>query len=686
MEGIFTDDDLFPKQSIEDVEPGCVNPDFVQEDCLPPRKWVPRVRTGFFYNRDRQYYLYDKKASAYLMELTWTRLRLTDIIDPETAIVEFRGFQVPESSYRFDGHYIEVNHAGLSHPGTHIEGVHLDVSKLDPFDLGIVFNPSEFVTVRGTSKFSVAGSGAFTTISVEQRLPLIQGTLFYEFPVIPNPRAPIVITDDTMEPWDRRQISPEFRVDYTTGRFHINEYRNLMRNGDFSEGLDYWHVLTGTVTVETENATFGELKSKAAVGNNYIMMDSDGSMSQLFPAQDNQTYSVQFRARAEVDTTITVRGISRDITGAGAIGDVVFNIEGGEDWTEFSTSYTLIGGSVSFELIFFAGDDDCEVDTIQTVVERYPVDFFQAHPLSTVEYEIGDGIWYEHHRLIRYDRFGKVQYNHFPLGEIDLNPVTSVLHDGFLYFHESDELSDWQLGMGGVEFDSAADPVTSFVKGRRHVPYAKVSGPGKFIQTGVFNLFNPNWTEEIVDVSPTPQPASVSIKTFSGTTIIEHTGLSLAWALKPGDKQVELSLGHGITVSEGHLKIVDPATSEEKIVFFVERNANTFILGQPFGFSAPIGTAVEAETRRLRIKEEREIDFVVTVEDGLSNAMDQYAGATGLTVLSGSSGDLEVSTLVNKTNQDGQHSYKVTGVNAGTIMLFEYTAGSITADLEIEVV
>ena len=155
---------------------------------------------------------------------------MVDVIDPKTAEVEFRGIVVPPEAYRFDGHYIEVNHASLSHAGTHIEGVHLDVSLLDPFGLGILFTPGDFITVRGDTGYSVSGSGTFTSISVEHRIALNEGTQYYEFPVIPNPVAPVVITDDSIESWNREQIAPEFRVDYTTGRLYINEHKNLIFN------------------------------------------------------------------------------------------------------------------------------------------------------------------------------------------------------------------------------------------------------------------------------------------------------------------------------------------------------------------------------------------------------------------------------------------------------------------------
>lgn len=701
MEGIFTDDDLFVKQSVEDAPPACVDPDFVQEDCIPPKKWVPKIRTGFFYNRDRQYYLYDKKASTYLMDLTWTRLRLSDVIDPATAVVKFRGFVVPVSAYRFDGHFIEVNHAGLSHPGTHIEGVHLDVSLLDPFNLGIVFDPSEFITIDGTSKFSVAGSGVFTNISVEQRLPLTAGTIFYEFPVIPNPRAPIVITDDSVQSWDRRQLAPEFNVDYVTGRFHINEHRSLMRNGDFEQDLDFWKINSGTVTIGTGNPGFGEFIEKPAVGNKYAELDSTANFSQEFPVNENGAFTLQFKARALTSAILKVHFIFNFAAGGGSVTFLTpFQLVASADWKDFSMSigqanqartpdFVIPPTTTSIEVVISvdaATAEPLEIDAVHFVDERFPVDVFEAHPLSTIEYEVGDGIFYTHHRLIQYDRFGKIQTNHFPQPEIDLNPVTSVIHDGFLYFHESDSISDWQLGLGGSVFDPLGNPVTSFVKGRRHVPYAKLSGPGKFIQTGIFNIHNPKWTEEVVDTVPIPIPAEVSINTFSGTAVIELIGLSLAFALGAKDLEVELSLGHGINVSQGHVKIVDPTTSLEKIVFFVDRVGNTLKLGEPFGFAAPIGTVVKVETRRLRVKENRDIDFTVTVEDTLFNAMDQLEGQLSLTVISGGGGDLIVSTLLHVTNQDGQQSFKATGVVASGIMLFEYTAGNITAELEIEVV
>ena len=80
--------------------------------------------------------------------------------------------------------------------------------------------------------------------------------IIHEFPEKPKLNAPVIMTDDRMKLWDRRDITPEFLVN-ANNRIVFNTPKNEILNPDFeaSSDLDFW-MITASPATATENANF----------------------------------------------------------------------------------------------------------------------------------------------------------------------------------------------------------------------------------------------------------------------------------------------------------------------------------------------------------------------------------------------------------------------------------------------
>lgn len=139
-----------------------------------PARLTPSVHSGYFYAQDRQYYLFGRKASCYLEDITWYRLPLAGTPIAGTEQVWVNGIDITGSGqYGFDGGYILINGTSITHPGTLIEEVNYDTTLLDPIDLGGVFDPSTSVFV--TYDFTLWASSTDATLDIVDGTATVAG-------------------------------------------------------------------------------------------------------------------------------------------------------------------------------------------------------------------------------------------------------------------------------------------------------------------------------------------------------------------------------------------------------------------------------------------------------------------------------------------------------------------------------
>lgn len=574
----------------------------------PPKKWVPKIRTGFFYVGDRQYYLFEKKATCYLAEITWTRLRLAAVVDPATITVYFRGIEVSAEAYRVDGPYIEVNHSRLytTYPGKTFNELHLDVDWHDPVDLGIEFAPDDTIRVVGTGKYSVTGSGTFTSVVVDQYIPLYDGERIYRFDVIPERHAPVVITDDSLYSWDGRQFSPQFSIDYSTGELTFNAAKQLLYNSFFDNGTDYWMPIGGGIgTISQSDAFYGEIGRKPYIGLFMMQFDvgTGVGIKQRIRVEETRPHAFNTLVRAVQAATVYLTFRYYDVTNTllGTDTDSLF-LPAGSDWTKIhklinrynqvrNPDYEMPAGTYEMEIELTHDGNSLDVDHICLYESHLETDLYTPNPLSTVEFEVGTGLYYTHYHELIWDHHGRVNGNLFVQEEINVNPMFRVFPVGFIYFYEFDGVADYGLGHGGLLYDTESE---SFIqtRGRKHVPYAKTSGIGKLTQVGYFDLWNPAWTEEAVHVARYPEVVVLDLEGQYGEQI-KTTSTTINTDAAAGDRQLSVA-ATPIPDNEGYVLIGSEA-------FRFTRDGNTFNIGSPLVSSYSSGENVTFEHKRLRV-------------------------------------------------------------------------------------
>ena len=145
-------------------------------DVEYPDRLTPSIHSGYFYLQDRKYYLYSKKASAYLEDLTWYKIALGDKPIAGTERVWVNGIEVTGSGqYRFNDDSILVNGTSITHPGTLIEEVNYDNTLIDAIDLGDVFDPS--TTIRVDYEYNVWVNSTSATLDIIDGAATVAGIL-----------------------------------------------------------------------------------------------------------------------------------------------------------------------------------------------------------------------------------------------------------------------------------------------------------------------------------------------------------------------------------------------------------------------------------------------------------------------------------------------------------------------------
>lgn len=138
--------DVYP---IVDGEPN--TPDHVVSALLgenkPPRL-TPRVRSGYFHMGDRRHFLYAKKATCYLEDLTWYAFQLSDEVIRGSETVLVRGIDITGTDqYRFRGPYLLVNAGAFTHPGEHPGDIDHHPEAYSPYENGDIKNPNYEVRI-----------------------------------------------------------------------------------------------------------------------------------------------------------------------------------------------------------------------------------------------------------------------------------------------------------------------------------------------------------------------------------------------------------------------------------------------------------------------------------------------------------------------------------------------------------
>jgi hypothetical protein len=431
---------------------------------------------------------------------------------------------------------------------------------------------------------------------------------------IPQDRAPVVITDDSIENSDERGFQTEFRVDYADGTIDFNAARNYVQNPSLeirSTGMIFdqplypypleWEV--------TDPGAILPVTGEAYHGNYCYQLTGSGQLLQTVSVDPDQEWSVTARftdgigklcvnfldsSKRYIDTTGGLIGQAQpnyaqclySATNPSSSGwDVASLYFGTVSAVECTgeTVYTIPGNVVEFEVKLLRESGNPCTDAIMVEQGRPYTDFEPLDPNITIEYEtLTRGYW-------TIPPSGLLP---FEAQDLDVNPINVPVPGGYLIAEEFSNVEDFQLGIGGLAEGAVTSPsgildLTGEIDvnfGRQHLPYAKTSGFTKFRQRKTFHLQNPLPIMDVTDLTipngnPLPVPAAIEYAQREGFAVV---GSQLRLYVVP-DERLPVRIDafildqHSnpafvwlsrITTTAGVINPPDPVTSHSGQIFF----------------------------------------------------------------------------------------------------------------------
>lgn len=202
--------------------------------------WYPRVHDGFFYIREKEYYLYADKQTHKLSDCAVTRIMTPKRIAINKPIgIYIGGVEISSDSYDVAGNYVTIYHKGTNAYSLHTE-IEIHASYRKWGSGGFIYSKMVYRTKIGTGKTK----------------------FFLPEPAILEGGAPVVITDDKSSKLDTvDSINREFTIRWNE-EFGLNEIifscnTNVIDNPQF----DYytgllplgWHSTTGVSVVGSKD-------------------------------------------------------------------------------------------------------------------------------------------------------------------------------------------------------------------------------------------------------------------------------------------------------------------------------------------------------------------------------------------------------------------------------------------------
>ena len=472
--------------------------------------WTPRVHRGYFWVRDREYYLYAQKRGCTLQDISRTFW---------------------ETSVNLIGFSVEVSIGGTTVPEANWD-VHGDRFVLHHKDLGFT-SVNEQVRVTGEyDEWSDTKQG-FNRKTITMYLTIRDGETRYVLPETVKDSGPVVVTDDTIRRMNDRSFLPQqFRVKTSTvpGEDQEIEFRdnNLLLNSDFHYGSadpSNWET-KGVSSTSVLNAGArwpirGEHMLALAGGPNtseyvgqQVKIDPDDAyfFSCYFGGGQLMLEALYFDAMNREITGYSNTITLDPVTGWHRVGARLTNATSAEvntgepDVTAwFTDSDIAIPADADSVLLKLSSADTGYVDCAKFEKGFRPSKYtgLPRGPDLTIEYEIGEGRFYE-------------------IEDLGISAVRNPMHAGFLHIgavpakqfdsgapQDSTTLSDWLWSTGRTDV----------------LPWAKMHGINKMVRAVDFNdLDEVRAPREISPGLAVPNPAEININPGTVTARQDNSG------------------------------------------------------------------------------------------------------------------------------------------------------------------
>lgn len=458
--------------------------------------WSPRVHRGYFWVRDREYYLYSEKRGCTLQDISRTFWTTSVNLIGSTVEVSIGSTSVAQDSWDIHGDQFVLHHKGL------------ELTSMD-----------DQVKVTGEyDEWSQTKQG-FNRKKITLYLRLRDGETRYVLPETPKDSGPFIVTDDTIGRMNDRSFIPQqCRLKGSTIPGEEMEleflHNNLLLNGDFHYGdscAGNWEVKGISSTQLTKSGQRWPLR-----GDHMVQLTGGpntgayvGQQVRIDP-DDSYFFSVYCGGGNLLFKALFLDAFNREITGYAhqvvltattgwhRVGARLTNATpdltntGAADVTAWFTEADIAMPTGAHSVLLQLSSDQAIVDCAQFEQGFQPSKFssLPRGPDLTVEYEKGEGRFYE-------------------IEDLTLAAVRNPMHAGFLYIGavparqfdigapvNATTLGDWRWGTGRTDV----------------LPWAKVHGINKLARVVAWNeLDELQSPREISPGLPVPNPSEIEM-------------------------------------------------------------------------------------------------------------------------------------------------------------------------------
>jgi hypothetical protein len=507
---------------------------------IPVRdRWVPKVRAGYFFIGDRQYYLYADKSCLRLEQCRRMRFALSG--DPIGDVLTWLD-GIPYTNVEIQGTDAVVNLQDIESNIAYWAGAVWDAARWGYFEAGFVLTDDTQVTFHYNILVWNAATHEFDTQAIVQHSRFRDAEEEYWLPIVPLPDAPIVITDDSKLPTDQRTYAIEFDT-ASDGRITFNAPRNYVPNPNFDAAP------TGSPEIPNDWLLSGTPPQIWRYqGTGYVgqwTLQFDGSFTGKARAMIDMAVDtpVALSSRARMTGTGYCSGAAHmEMVYKDALGRILSTagvvIGNDPDPGPYSLSTdALLMGSQWQTLSIVAGPDDdleptagpiptgvvemevrlwgtglcpLEFDAVQLERNRLVSQYGYIGPSSTVEFEQDPtGIYTP-------DPIGR-SWPYPELNHIDFNAASEEAHAGFLIAEEFSDTFDGDLDIGGIDDSDPTGVPRGIIPrtgvywrfGRKNLPYARVCGRAKLRNRYPLRLTNWGYTDPVNQYQTAREPTSV---------------------------------------------------------------------------------------------------------------------------------------------------------------------------------
>lgn len=286
--------------------------------------WYPKLKKGYFYSRDREFYLYADKRTKYLGELAVTEFILPEPIVTTKPIVVY------------------INGTKISDPGyIDIQGDKLIIKHKDLF----ILSGEEEIDIQYFGR-KWNGNG-FSYHQTHILFKINQGKTRFFLPEEYVASGPIVITDDRASPIDpdqsaNREFSVSFNEKENLSELKFASNSNKVLNGqfDYADGNAplFWESSLATITSSELSGSY------PAYGDNYCTISPSGYIAQIVDTRSGETtLSWHGKGTGTIDYSIEYYDHNRTQMGFVTTGSVDLV----DSWTRYYSVFGATGDSLS---------------------------------------------------------------------------------------------------------------------------------------------------------------------------------------------------------------------------------------------------------------------------------------------------------------------------------------------------